>query len=130
MNHHRILWVLQWVFGLYFISIGVMHFIVPEGLPEILSWMYDLDETLHYVTGTAEILAGLALILPGLTGVMPELTSLAAAGLLVIMIGAVVWHAGRGEVLQIANNVFLALVMAYVAYGRWRLAPLRASAVV
>lgn len=124
MNQHRILWVLQWIFGLYFIAIGVMHFVVPEGLPDILSWMYDLSDTLHYIVGTAEILGGLGLILPGLTGVMPMLTSLAAAGLAVIMVGAIVWHATRGEGLQIANNVFLLAVMAYIAYGRWRLAPL------
>lgn len=127
MNHHRILWILQWFFGLYFISIGVTHFILSEGLPEVLSWMYDLDDTLHYVAGTAEILGGLGLILPGLTGVMPELTPMAAVGLSVIMISAIIWHAGRGEVLQIGNNLFLLAVMVYVAYGRWRLAPLDAA---
>jgi uncharacterized membrane protein YphA (DoxX/SURF4 family) len=132
MNHNRVLWVLQWVFGLYFISIGVTHLIVPEGLPEVISWMYDLDDTVHFVAGAAEILGGLGLILPGLTGVMPQLTPVAAAGLALIMVGAIIWHAGRGEVLQIGNNVFLLAVMAYVAYGRWRLSPLgerRASAV-
>lgn len=129
MSQHRFLWILQWFFGLYFIAIGVMHFIVPEGLPEILSWMYDLDPTIHYVTGTAEILGSLGLILPGLTGTMPELVPLAALGLAVIMVGAIVWHASRGEMLQIGNNVFLLAAMAYIAYGRWRLAPLDAGAV-
>ena len=101
-----------------------MHFIIPEGLPEVMSWMYDLDPTLHYLAGAAEILGGLGLILPGLTGVMPQLTPLAAAGLALIMVGAVIWHAGRGEVAQILNNVFVGAVMAYIAYGRWRLSPL------
>lgn len=124
MSQHRFIWILQWFFGLYFVAIGVMHFIVPEGLPEILSWMYDLDPTIHYITGTAEILGGLGLILPGLTGILPELVPLAAVGLAVIMVGAIVWHATRGEMLQIGNNVFLLAAMAYIAYGRWRLAPL------
>ena len=126
MGHHRVLWVIQWIFGLYFIAIGVMHFVVPEGLPDLMSWMYELDDTLHIVAGTAEILGGLGLILPGLTGIRPELTVWAAIGLLAVMIGAAVWHIGRGEGISIVTNVFNAIVMAYVAYGRARLAPLPA----
>jgi uncharacterized membrane protein len=130
MNHDRILWVLQWVFGLYFIAFGVMHFAVPEGLPQTLEFMYDLDDTLHYVTGVAEILGGLGLILPGLTGISPELTSWAAVGLALVMTGAIIYHSGRGEFLNIVLNVIVGGAMIYVAYGRWRLAPLRARAVV
>lgn len=128
MNRNRVLRVLQWVFGLYFIVFGVMHFVVPEGLPEVLEWMYDLDPTLHYVTGVAEILGGLGLILPGLTGVAPDLTPWAASGLGVVMVGAMIYHAGRGEILNIVLNVVVAAVMAYIAYGRWRLSPLQADA--
>ena len=127
MNHNRVLWVLQWVFGLYFIAFGVMHFVVPEGLPQPLEWMYDLDETLHYVTGVAEILGGLGLILPGLTGVALDLTPWAAVGLGVVMVGAMIYHSGRGEILNIVLNVVVAAIMAYIAYGRWHLSPLRAD---
>ena len=124
MNHNRVLLVLQWVFGLYFIAFGVMHFVVPEGLPEPLEWMYDLDQTLHYVTGVAEILGGIGLILPGLIGAAPELTPWAAVGLGLVMVGAMIYHSGRGEILNIVLNVVVAAVMAYIAYGRWRLSPL------
>lgn len=124
MSHNRILWILQWVFGLYFIAIGVMHFVVPEGLPAQMGWMYELSDTMHAITGVAEILGGLGLILPGVTGIRPELTIAAAIGLLVVMIGAFVWHIGREEVQNMGFNVFIALVMVYIAYGRARLAPL------
>lgn len=124
--HNKILWVLQWVFGIYFIAVGVMHFIVPEGLPELMGWMYELDDTLHLISGVAEILGGLGLILPAVTGIRPELTVYAALGLLVVMVGAVIWHAGRGEPMSIATNVLNAAVMGYIAYGRSRLAPLTA----
>ena len=40
--------------------------------------------------GVAEVLGGLGLVLPGLTGIRPRLTPLAAAGLVIIMIGATV----------------------------------------
>lgn len=124
MNHNRILWILQWVFGLYFVGVGVLHLVVPEGLPGALEWMYDLNDTMHAITGVAEILGGLGLILPGLTRVRPELTVAAAVGLLLVMLGAIVWHFGREEFQNIGINVFNALVMAYIAYGRARLAPL------
>lgn len=124
-RHDKILWVVQWIFGIYFIGVGVMHFIVPEGLPDLMSWMYELDDTLHVVAGIAEIAGGLGLILPGLTKIAPQLTVWAALGLMVVMAGAVIWHAGRGETQSIVTNVFLLLVMVYVAYGRSRLAPLQ-----
>ncbi len=59
-----LLWILQIILGIYFTLIGVMHFIVPDGLPAPMAWMYDLSPTLHYISGTAEILGGLGLILP------------------------------------------------------------------
>lgn len=127
LSHNIILWLLQWVFGLAFIAFGVLHFVVPEGLPALLDWMYDLDETLHYVTGVAEILGGLGLILPGLTGVLPILTPWAAIGLALVMVGAIIFHATRGEVANIALNVFDAGIMVYIVHGRLRLAPLRAK---
>jgi putative oxidoreductase len=124
MTHHRVLWVLQWVVGLYFIAIGAMHFILPEGLPAQMSWMYELDDTLHMVTGVAEILGGLGLILPSVTRIAPWLTPLAAIGLMVVMVGAVFWHVGREEPVNIALNVVNLIVLGYLAYGRWRLAPI------
>lgn len=127
MAHNRILWALQWLVGLYFIAIGVMHFIVPEGLPDPLSWMYELSDTLHAVSGVAEILGGLGLILPSVTRIRPELTPLAALGLIVVMVGAIVWHLDRGELTNVGINVFNLLLLAYIGYGRWRLAPLSSN---
>lgn len=124
MTHHRILWILQWIFGLYFIAVGVIHFTVPEGLPDLMGWMYELDDNLHIASGVAEILGGLGLILPGLTGIRQRLTVFAALGLAVVMVGAVVWHVGRDEPISIATNILNMAVMGYVAYGRWKLAPL------
>lgn len=122
--HDKILWLLQWVLGVYFVAIGVMHFVIPEGLPDVMSWMYELSDTLHYVTGVAEILGGLGLILPSVTRIRPELTPLAAVGLLIVMIGAIVWHLGRDELANIGFNVGNAVLLAYIAYGRARLAPI------
>jgi len=120
-----VLWVLQWVFGVYFIVIGVMHFSVPDGLPAMMDWMYQLDDTMHVVAGIAEILGGVGLILPSVTRIQPQLTVYAAAGLVLVMVGAVVFHANRGEGASIATNVIVGALMAFVAYGRWKLAPIQ-----
>ncbi|MDX1523472.1 MAG: DoxX family protein [Anaerolineae bacterium] len=119
------LWVLQVLLGVYFFSVGVNHFIVPPGLPEAMSWMYELPTWLHYFSGTAEILGGLGLILPGLTKIQTRLTPLAAAGLVLVMVGAMVWHVQRGEVVNIFLNLILAALAGFIAYGRWRVRPLR-----
>jgi uncharacterized membrane protein len=103
-----------------------MHFVVPEGLPGPMEWMYDLSDTLHSISGTAEILGGLGLTLPGLTKIMPQLTVSAAAGLAIVMLGAVVYHLGRGEAQNIFTDVLVGAIMAYLAYARWKLTPLRA----
>jgi uncharacterized membrane protein len=125
---NRVLWVLQILLGVYFVAVGVMHFVVPDGLPAQMEWMYELSDSLHLVSGVAEILGGLGLILPGLTGIRPELTAWAGAGLAVVMVGALVWHVTRGEYGNIAFNLVLAALTGFIAYRRFTTHPLRARA--
>lgn len=120
------LWVLQIILGIYFFAVGVLHFIVPDGLPAAMAWMYSLSPALHYISGTAEILGGLGLILPGLTKIQTRLTPLAAAGLALVMILAMVFHSTRGEMTNIVINLVLVLILGFIAYGRWRLQPFEA----
>jgi putative oxidoreductase len=119
-----LLWVLQILMGVYFIAIGVMHFVIPPGLPEPMSWMYDLSPTLHAISGTAEILGGLGLILPGLAKIQTRLTPLAGVGLALVMVLAAVFHLTRGEMLNIVTNLVVGAVVGFIAYGRWKLKPL------
>lgn len=124
---NKALWAVQVLLGISFVGVGLMHFIVPPGLPAPMAWMYDLPTGLHMVSGTAEILGGLGLILPGVTRIMTWLTPVAALGLVAVMALAIVFHLGRGEVQNVAFNVVLGALAAFVAYGRWRLHPLAAS---
>jgi uncharacterized membrane protein len=120
-----LLWVLQILFGLYFFAIGVMHFIIPPNLPTPMAWMYELSTTLHFISGIAEIFGGLGLILPAITRIQTRLVPLAALGLLLVMVAAMIYHITRGEFTNIGFNFILALIMAFIAYGRWKLVPLR-----
>jgi len=119
-----VLWILQILLSLYFLAVGVMHFIVPPGLPAAMSWMYDLPSWLHWISGTAEILGGLGLILPGLFKIQTRLTPLAALGLALVMVGATIYHLTRGEAQNIVLNLILVALLVFIYYGRTRLRPL------
>ncbi len=121
-----VLWILQVLLGLYFLFVGVMHFVLPPDLPAMMNWMYELPPALHTISGILEILAGLGLILPGLTGIQPRLTPLAALGLVFVMFGAAFWHITRGEITNVVSNLVIAAIAAFIAYGRWKLVPLKA----
>jgi uncharacterized membrane protein len=125
---NRALWIVQILLGVYFVAVGVMHFIVPDGLPAQMSWMYDLSTGLHAVSGIAEILGGLGLILPAITGIRTELVPLAATGLALVMVGAIIYHIDRSETQNILFNVVLIAGLGFVAYGRFRLHPHTATA--
>lgn len=121
---NRALWILQVVFGIYFIAIGILHFIVPDGLPSPMSWMYDMSTGLHIVAGTLEILGGVGLIVPAALRILPFLTPLAGAGLAVLMIAAAAWHGQQEQFSNIPQNLIIAALLAFIAYGRWKIAPL------
>jgi hypothetical protein len=69
--------------------------------------------------GVCEILGAIGMILPGLTGIKPGLTPLAAAGLVIIMIGATVVNLVDGPAPAAILTAILGLMAAYVVYGRW-----------
>jgi VIT1/CCC1 family predicted Fe2+/Mn2+ transporter len=69
--------------------------------------------------GAAEILAALGLILPAVFGIAPVLVPLAALGLVLIMLGAVIVHARRKEPQPIVVNVVLLVLAAVIVWGRF-----------
>ena len=116
---NKVLWGFQYLLGLYWVGIGIMHFVVPPGLPAQMAWMYELDPTLHAVSGTLEILGGLGLILPGLFKMYQFLIPLAALGLSIVMVGAMVWHVDHGSFATTGPvNITLLAFMLFVAWGR------------
>ncbi len=40
------------------------------------------------------------------------------------MFGAIIWHSGRGKAFSIGQNILNTVVFGFIAYGRWKLAPL------
>ena len=73
-----------------------------------------------------ELLGGLAMLLPGLLKIRTELTPIAAAGLTIITLGATGLTAAGVDGADPITALFpltAAMLSAFVAYGRWRLAP-------
>jgi len=116
----RAVGVLRWLIAAYFLFAATVHFVLPANLPQPMAWMYDLDGRMHLVAGAAELLGALGLVLPRLLGVYPRLTAAAAAGLVLVMLSAAVWHLGRGEWPSIVGNLIMAALLAYVAMREWR----------
>ena len=118
------LWIVQGLLALLFVFAGGMKLVLP--IEEMTKQMPMPGLFLRFI-GVAEVLGGIGLILPGLTGIQPGLTPLAAAGLVIIMIGAVVLSLVTGGVVAALFPLAVGLLSAFVAYGRWRVAPHRAS---
>jgi uncharacterized membrane protein YphA (DoxX/SURF4 family) len=119
------LWIVQVLLALLFLFAGVMKLVLPL---EALKGPVALPGLFLRFIGVAEVLGALGLILPGLLRVQPRLTPLAAAGLVIIMIGATVITLVTGSFGQAVITLVTGLLAAFVAYGRWRLAPHRRSA--
>jgi len=120
----RALWVVQGLLAALFLWAGGMKLVLPL---EELAGPVTLPGWFVRFIGVAETLGALGLILPGLLRIRPGLTPLAAAGLVIIMIGATGITLVGGDVGTALIPLVVGLLAGFVAYGRWRLAPLRGS---
>jgi hypothetical protein len=116
MNY--VLWGVQVVLACIFLLTGGMKLLTP--IEEMTRQMPQMPGAFLRFIGVAEVLGALGLILPGLLRIWPSLTALAAAGLVIIMIGAtaLTLTVGGGGAPALIPLV-VGLLAAFVAYGRW-----------
>ena len=116
------LWIIQILLALLFLVAGVPKLIysVDELMKNAPPNAVRFPDLFMKFIGVAEVLGALGLILPGLLRRQQQLTPLAALGLLILMIGAVVTTImSGGGVAEAAVPVVVGLLCAFVAYGRW-----------
>src|SRR5262245_11581978 len=116
------LWIVQALLALVFLFAGVAKLMMP--IEEMTKDVHLPGLFLRFIA-VAEILGALGLILPSLLRIRPGLTPLAAAGLVVIMIGATVISLTLGGAMSVAPSAG-GVLAAFVASGRWKLAPMPA----
>jgi len=116
------LWVLQVLLALAFLGHGGLLLFPPAAIVDQMN--ASLPRWFQLFLGVAEILAGLGLTLPALTRIQPWLVSCAAAGIMIVMVSATVYHLMRGELSSAVTTVVLLAMATFVAYGRWRVIPI------
>jgi hypothetical protein len=118
------LWIVQWILALLFLFAGGVKLVMPaDQMAEMTKQMQMSSSFLRFI-GVVEVLGALGLILPGLLHIRTGLTPLAAAGLVIVMIGAVVVSIQAGPAVTAILPFLTGLLAAFVSYARWRKAPL------
>jgi uncharacterized membrane protein YphA (DoxX/SURF4 family) len=114
------IWIAQGLLAVAFVFAGTMKLTQAHGkLSEQMGWPEDFSPGVVKLIGGLELLGGLGLVLPSLIGSAPVLTPLAAVGLAVIQLGAVIVHQRRGETQMLMVNLILIALLAFVAWGRF-----------
>ena len=120
-----ILWIIQMLLALLFLFSGGTKLVLPI---EVLKSMGSPNQVqlpglfLRFI-GVCEVLGGLGLILPGVFRARTNLTVLAAIGLTIIMIGAVIITVMGDGVKPAVVPLVVGILCVFVAYVRSRLAP-------
>ena len=113
----KIILIVQILAALAFIMAGMMKIFTPHEdlvLMENMGWAQDFSGTQITIIGILETLGGLGLLLPLILKKLISLIPLAALGLALVMVGAIVTHIGRDE--PVIVNLVLLLLTLSVAY--------------
>lgn len=117
-----LLWIIQILLALLFLFAGGTKLVLSAETLASMASPNQVALPMWFVRfiGAVEVLGALGLILPGLLRRQQHLTALAALGLTIVMIGAVVVTTmGDGFKMAITPLV-VGLLCAFVAYGRWQ----------
>ena len=117
---NTVVWIVQVVLALGFLMAGAMKVTQPRAkLAPQMGWVEDVTDAQVKGIGLVEVAAALGLVLPGATDIAPVLTPLAAAGLVIVMIGAAATHLRRHEPKFVLINASLLVLASIVAGARF-----------
>jgi uncharacterized membrane protein YphA (DoxX/SURF4 family) len=115
------LWTAQLLLAAIFLTTGLTKLTQPRAQLAAgpMSWATDVGDVEFRAVGLLEVLGALGLVLPGALGIAPLVTPLAAVGLALTMIGAIVTHVRMGETDRLAVPVVLLVLTIFVAVERF-----------
>jgi hypothetical protein len=116
-------WITQGLLAFVFLAHGLLFLFPPAEVQKIKKQMPFPAGFMQFIC-VAEVLAAFGLTVPGLTGILPLLTPLAAAGLAIIMGGAVIFHLARRESPSTVVTAVLLALTVFVANAHWFVIPL------
>jgi uncharacterized membrane protein YphA (DoxX/SURF4 family) len=116
------LWVLQVLLAAAFLAHGVFLLNPPAEMLELMN--RSMPTAFRIFLGVAEVLAAVGLTLPGITRILPWLVPCAAAGVMIVMVSATIFHLMRGEFGSAMTTLVLLVLATFVAYMRWKVTPI------
>ena len=119
-----LLWVLQVLLAAAFFAHGWMFLFPPPSIAALMN--ASLPRWFQLFLGVAEVLAAIGLTLPGITRIQPWLVACAAAGIMFVMVNAIIYHIIRNEISSVVICAALLAMATFVAYMRWRVLPIAA----
>jgi len=118
-----VLWVVQFLLAAAFLAHGWLLLAPPASMIEQMN--ATMAPWFRIFLGVAEVLAAVGLTLPGLTRIQPWWVPCAAAGIMIVMISATIFHIVRGELSSAVVTLILLALATFVAYMRWKVMPIR-----
>ena len=117
------LWIIAGLLAVAYLIAGGGKLIMPKekiaAAAPSARWVEDFSAGTVKAIGALEVLAAMGLILPAALGIAPVLVPLAAVGMVLLMVGAVITRLRRHEAkVMVADLTYLALA-GFVAWGRF-----------
>ena len=114
------LWIITGLLCAAFAAAGLAKLLVARTkLSEKLAWTADATDAQVRLVGGLEVAGAVGLVLPAVLDIAPILVPIAAIGLAITMVGAVVVHLKHREGLaSAAPAIVLGLLCVVVAWGR------------
>ena len=114
-------WIVAALLAALFLVTGLAKITQPrlkmaEGPME---WAADVTDGQFRTVGVLELLGAAGLILPAVLGIAPTLVPLAAVGLALTMVGAIVAHVRLGETDRLAVPIVVLALALFVAVERF-----------
>jgi hypothetical protein len=115
------LWIVQTLLAAIFFVAGTTKLTQPrlKLAAGPMAWAADVTDGQFRTIGLLEVLGALGLILPGALGIAPMVVPLAATGLALTMVGAIVTHVRMGETDRLAVPIVVLALALFVAIERF-----------
>ena len=117
------LWIVAGLLAAAYLVSGVGKLIMSKeriaATSHAAQWVEDFSAGALKVIGALEVLAAVGLILPAALDIAPVLVPVAATGLVLLMIGAVITRLRRHELKVMLGDLLYLALAAFVAWGRF-----------